>query len=77
MDNKFKEIVHRYKDWSSKDINLYKPLPDWRQIIEDIEYLTNQNLIRKAYTNGYQDAGICYENGYSDGYDEAMDKLGK
>lgn len=73
--NRLKAIRKRWSAWSSQDIELHQPLPEWRQILKDIEFLSDVDLIEKAYEAGHRHAQTDYENGFADGRDEAY--LGK
>jgi hypothetical protein len=50
-------------------------LPEWRQTLKDIEFLSDEDLVEKAYEAGHRHAQTDYENGFADGRDEA--NLGK
>lgn len=64
-----RHIEHRWIDHNSNDITLSKPLPAWQQIISDIETLLN---IIEASFSSEDFLEKEYQNGWDDGFDEAM-----
>lgn len=77
VDPNIEAIRRRWKDFSPTDITLYKDLPNWQIIVEDIYYLLTaqdetEKDVTKAYNAGYQDGHDVqlereYEIGYEDG----------
>lgn len=69
---KIRAIREKWKFWNSNDIELYKPLPPWQEIVKDIEFLTNEDHIQEAFEEGY-DAGQAYaEEEYERGYEHGL-----
>lgn len=71
---KIQEIKDRYFEYSSKDISLYKPLPEWRVLLEDIETLTSLLADLQQENVGVWHDG--YSEGHSIGYEEGMEDPG-
>lgn len=69
-------ICRRWKDYSSDDITLFKELPEWRQIVEDIETLISyQKIILQAFDDGEEIGREArMEEEYGLGFDAGLEE---
>lgn len=68
MSHKLDELRARYASFNSLDITDPSDFPNWRQVMEDIEYLLDED--NEHYDDAY-DRG--YDKGFAEGSEQAKD----
>jgi len=66
-------IENRWKGYNSRDIELAKPLPDWREIVGDIEKLVS--LARKVPWIADHEFSEGISTGYANREDEEEEEI--
>ena len=63
-------IFRRWLDYSPKDINLWKELPDWKIIVEDIKFLLG--ILTPLRSRWQQEMNRVYELAHEKGYEKGL-----
>lgn len=69
--SEIKRIKAKWRSRSSNDISLFEPLPDWREIVEDIEILIKES--EKLLTIANEENSRSVQVGFDDGYERGRD----